>query len=243
MNVQEGFWKFHDMHKGETGLIVANGPSLEQVPIEFLKSYITLGCNRITGMAPEFVPNYYACTGITQIVKREQRETMYPMLAHPDCKAAFINRMYAHLFPFENIYTILSGAYYGIENTRFFSYDPLNIIGIGATMTFILLEIAFYMGFDPVLIVGLDHHYPKGTKKHFYDDSEFPLFETAPGPIYNYDSATWQEQATIMLDMASEAYKEHGRTIINIGRDSQCTSFRKEALSAWVQRNNSVPYM
>jgi len=237
VNPKEGFWKFHDLHKGETGLVVANGPSLAEVPIEFLRRYVTLGCNRITMMAPEFAPTYYACTGNTQIKGREQRETMYPMMAHPDCKAAFINRLYAHLFPFENIYPIISGYYYGLEETRFFSYDPLHIYGIGATMTFVLLQIAFYMGFDPVLIVGLDHNYPKGTKKHFYDDSETPLFEISPGPVYNFDNEIWQEQATIMLDIASEAYKQNGRTIINIGSASHCTSFRKEALSAWLNKD------
>ena len=237
MNVKEGFWKFHNMHEGETGLVVANGPSLADVPLEFLKSYITLGCNRVSLMAPKFVPTYYACIGRNQVDLPEQRETMYPMMAHPDCKASFINRLYAHFFPFEEVYPIMGGYYYGLDNTRFFSYDPLNILGLGATMTFILLEIAFYMGFNPVLIVGLDHNYPKGTKKHFYDDGDVPLFESAPGPIYDNDNETWQQAATAMLNLAREVYDKNGREIINLTSNSQCPSFRKEELSAWFDKD------
>jgi len=233
-----GYEQFKDLHKGEPGLVVANGPSLAEVPIEFLKRYVTLGCNRITHMTPEFVPTYYACLGRNQVNTQAKRETIFPTIEHPDCKAAFINRLLIHEFPFDSAYSIMGGSFYGLENTRVFSYDPLNVTGLGATMTFVLLQIAFYMGFDPVLIVGLDHNYPKGTKRHFYDDGVFPDFEQAPGPVYNNDNETWQAMASMMLAMAQEVYLEHGRTIINLTRDSQCEAFRKEALSSWLTRDN-----
>lgn len=237
LNKIEGYEKFHNLHKGEAGLVVANGPSLADVPIEFLKSYVTLGCNRITAMCPEFVPTYYSCVGLNQLNDADKRETILPMLEHPDCKAAFINRLVAHLFPYDNIYSVLGGAFYGLENTKVFSYEPLHITGIGGSMTFILLQIAFYMGLDPVLVVGLDHNYPKGSKKHFYDDSEFPGFEVAPGPVYGNDGDLWQAVASSMFAIAQEVYLKHGRTIINLTRDSHCEVFRKEALSAWLNKD------
>ena len=46
-------------HKGETGLIIGNGPSLKDVPIEFLHKYPTFGTNRIYLM-DGFEPTYYA---------------------------------------------------------------------------------------------------------------------------------------------------------------------------------------
>ena len=231
----DNYEKFYNCHEGETGLVVANGPSLADVPIEFLKSYVTLGCNRITHMTPEFVPNYYSCLGLNQVNEAEKRETIYPTVEHPDCWAAFINRLVIHLIPYDNVYSILGGAFYNMTNTRVFSYDPLHITGLGATMTFVLLQIAFYMGMNPVLIVGLDHNYPKGTKKHFYDDSEFPDFETAPGSVYEDDSEVWQKHATAMLSLAQEVYIEHDREIINLTGESQCTVFRKEAISKWTK--------
>lgn len=229
-----GFTQFKDKHKGETGLVVANGPGLANVPLEFLNRYVTLGCNRITHMYPDFAPTYYACLGLNQVDTEEKRATIYPMLEDDRCRAAFMNRLMVQYFPFDNTHSIMGGRLYGIQNTRVFSASPLEITGLGATMTFVLLQIAYYMGFDPVLIVGLDHKYPTGTKRHFYDDSEFPDFEQAPGPVYDNDNATWQQHATAMLDMAEEVYRGHGRTIINLSSPTECTSFRTEALSDWL---------
>jgi hypothetical protein len=232
---KEGFWKFHDLHKGETGLIIANGPGLANVPTEFMRRYVTLGCNRITNMTPDFVPDYYFCLGINQLDTEEKRATIYPTLEY--CKAAFINRLMIQYFPYDNVYSIMGGAVYHLENPRFFSYDPLFITGLGATMVFVMLQVAFYMGFDPVLIVGLDHKYPKGTAKHYYDDSEFPQFEQAPGPVYNDDNDVWQPIATQVLQMAQDAYAKHGRTIINLSSPTACPVFRKEALSDWLAKD------
>ena len=237
MKPTSGYAKFHNVHKGETGIIIANGPSLSEVPIEFLRRYVTLGCNRISKMAPEFAPTYYACIGHTQLDTAEKRDTFLPMLVHDDCKAAFINRMVAHLFPFENIYSILGGRYYGIEETRFFSLDPMNVTGLGYSMIFVLFQIAYYMGFETILLVGLDHHYPEGEQKHFYKDSEVPEFEIAPGPVYDWDSDKWAAGANIIFSMANEAYTSHGRQIINLTSNSHCEVFRKEALSEWLDKS------
>jgi hypothetical protein len=228
--------KFHNLHEGETGIVVANGPSLADVPVDFLHKYPSLGCNRITHMYPDFVPNYYACLGWNQVDTPERRETIYPMLEDDRCEAAFINRMWAQEFPYDNVHSILGGKYYGLEpkQMRGFSMSPLEITGLGFTMTYVLLQIAFYMGFETVLIVGLDHHYPKTSKKHFYDDSEFPNFEVAPGPLYEDKPDFWRTGADAVFRVAEEVYYNNGRDIINLTDESRCTVFRKEALSDWL---------
>jgi hypothetical protein len=186
-------------------------------------------------MTPEFVPTYYACLGRNQVNAEAKRETIFPTIGHPDCKAAFINRLLIHFFPYDNVYSIMGGSSYGVKNTGLFSYDPLNVTGLGATMTYVLLQIAFYMGFETVLVVGLDHSYPKGSKKHFYDDKEYPDFEAAPGPVYGGNNEMWQSYATAMFTVAQEVYKEHGRRIINLTDVSKCEVFSREAISSWVK--------
>lgn len=235
-----GYTKFKDCHRGSPGIVIANGPGLAEIPIDFLNKYPSHGCNRITLMAPEFAPNYYYCLGRNQIDTAEKRETFIPTLVHKNCKAAFLNRLYAHLFPFDEIYSIMGGSFYGFgqspdaPSTRFFSYDPLHITGLGATMVFVMLQIAYYMGHDPVLIVGLDHHYPDSTKKHFYDDSDVPNFESAPGPVYENDTSVWRQHADFMFRLARKHYDDGGREIINLSVQTACEIFRKEALSSWL---------
>jgi len=232
---------FKDLHKGETCIVVANGPSLKEVPVEFLRRYVTLGCNRISMMTEThgFAPTYYACMGWNQVDTPEKRETFWEMLDHPDCKAAFINRMWAHEFPYENVYTILGGRYYGVEpvQTKGFSYDPLHVSGLGYTMVFVLLQIAYYMGFETVLLVGLDHHYPEGPQKHFYSDDDYPQFEVAPGPVYNFDNEEWKRGADAVLRLCEAIYERNGRDIINLTGETRCTVFRKESLSDWLDKS------
>jgi len=231
--------KFHNLHKGETGIVVANGPSLEEVPVEFLERYVTLGCNRITAMYPEFVPTYYSCIGWNQVNTEERRATIYPALEDERCRAAFMNRMWVHEFPYEKVHSILGGRYYGLEEIqlRGFSMSPLELVGLGFTMTYVLLQIAFYMGFETILIVGLDHYYPPdSSKKHFYDDSAFPDFEIAPGPLYRDDPAMWKRGADAVFMLSEEMYVRNGRDVINLTRNSQCTIFRKEDLSDWLNK-------
>lgn len=226
--------EFKDCHRGTTGIVIANGPGLENIPVEFLKKYPSFGCNRITLMAPEFVPTYYACLGMNQIDTPEKRATFTPMLEHDDLQAAFLNRLFIHEFPYDNAYSIMGGRMYGMQETRFFSLDPLNITGLGYTMVYVLLQIAYYMGFQKILLVGLDHHYPEGPQKHFYSDDDVPNFEVAPGPLYNYDNSEWRKGADVVLSIANEVYNESGREIINLSSPSECPIFRKEELSAWL---------
>ena len=66
----------HDLknsHEGETCIVIGNGISLKDVPLEFLKSHPSLGCNRIF-MLEDFIPTYYSLSGNTQVEGLEQLE-------------------------------------------------------------------------------------------------------------------------------------------------------------------------
>jgi hypothetical protein len=159
--------------------------------------------------------------------------TLYPTITHEACLAAFVNRFWAHEFPYNKVYSILGGRAYGLEQTAMFSLEPLHITGLGYSMVFVLLQIAYYMGFQTVLMVGLDHKYPTGPKKHFYTDDEFPQFETAPGPVYDHDPDKWQQGASLIFELANKVYDEDNRDIINLTEGSHCEAFQRETLSNW----------
>jgi hypothetical protein len=59
----EDLWgDLKDKHKGETCIIIGNGPSLKEIPQDFLKKYPTFGTNRIYAIKhlEGFHPVYYA---------------------------------------------------------------------------------------------------------------------------------------------------------------------------------------
>jgi hypothetical protein len=227
--------QFKDRHKGETCILIANGPGLDNIPVEFLKKYPSFGVNRITQMLPEFAPTYYSCIGLNQLDTADKRATIYPVIEHMDLRAAFINRLAIQYFRHPKVWSILSGGPYGqkVEERRAFSLSPLEIVGIGATQLYMSMQIANYMGFKTMLIVGMDHEYPKGPKKHFYRDDEVPLFESAPGPRYNDDSDTWRQVADMILKNAKLALDSLGVEVVNLSNPTKCTLFTRGRIEEW----------
>ena len=223
------YTRFKDCHKGESGIIIANGPSLRDVPIEYLMSMPTFGCNYVH-MLGDFAPTYYANIGVNHLDTEEKRASIFPAMARPNCKAAFINRLFAHYFPFEDVVGIMSGSVFKWpqRETRKFRTDPLDYIGVGGTMLFGLFQIAYYMGFDKVYVVGLDHDY-EGKEPHFYSEDDVPFIEAVPGPVYDYDNERWQARCDGVFTMCRIAYEDDGRRIINITPGSKCDVFEKGA--------------
>ena len=78
-NLMNDYRQFKDKHKGERGIVVANGPGLENIPMDVVSRYTTLGCNRITYLLPDFAPTYYSCLGYNQMDTPEKRDTMTPL--------------------------------------------------------------------------------------------------------------------------------------------------------------------
>jgi acetoin utilization deacetylase AcuC-like enzyme len=89
----------------------------------------------------------------------------------------------------------------------------------------------YWLGFQTVLIVGLDHRYPEGTKKHFYDDADAPGFDIGPG---RYTEEQWERIGNDALKIAEKVYHEHGRTILNLTEKSACTAFEFDRIGNWL---------
>ena len=223
---------FKNVHrKDKVGLIICNGPSLEDVPFGFLNKYKSMGCNRITAMHPDFAPTYYVCNGSNHLDTPDKRALIDPLIEDDRVEAIFINRLHTQNFRNEKVHTIMSGSVYGGSNVqnKQWSDDPLNVIGLGYTITYPMLQIMDYMGFRTILIVGLDHNYPKGSKQHFYDNSEFDAlgFEHAYGP---YTPEAWKNGCDLVFSLAKELSKAK---IINLTPGTACDIFEKESIDIW----------
>lgn len=224
--------RFKGIHDGETCLMVATGPSLDLVPPEFLEKYTTFSMNRITLKVPEFVPDYYLCIGLTHYDTPEKIVTMRPLVSHLKCRAAFLSRMWDFMFPWTKVITTLGATeIYGYPvGYRGFSLDPTVCLGTTTNSVYPSLQCAYWLGFKRVLIVGLDHRYPEGTKKHFYDDAEAPGFDVGPG---RYTQEVWQEIGSQSFRYAREIFERGGREIINLTPGSATDAFVFDKLENW----------
>lgn len=208
---------FKNKYIGETCLVIGNGLSLRDVCNSFLDSYPTFGSNRIF---LKYIPTYYVCCNPLVL---EQNRSIINLLS---CEK---------FLPYG----------YGIEShnfkrtrTRRFSTHPEVEIYEGYTVTFVSLQLAYYMGFSTVLLVGVDHKYdvPDGTEPNEVlqmtdDDMNHFSPEYFRGMSWN---APDLEQSEISYQMAKEVYEQDYRKIINLTPNTALNVFEKGNINDWL---------
>lgn len=147
--------KFHNIHKGERCFIVANGPSLSNTNLELLKNEWTIGMNRIylNSNKNGFTPSYLVVHDIPIQLKQFKDDFEIINLTK------FFNWNSRSLFSRqENLMYIRS------DFTPAFSKDLTKTSWGGHSVTNVCIQLAYYMGFSEVYLVGKDHNYEqKGT--------------------------------------------------------------------------------
>lgn len=189
--------EYKNKHKGETCIIVGNGPSLRYVPLHFLNQYPTFGSNRIY---LHFLPKYYVC--VNPLVLEQNRAEINPL----PCVKFVRSGMGVDGFP---LYS---------TRGRAFSMEPDLWIYEGYTVTFVSLQLAYWMGFTTVLLVGVDHRYKyqgKPNECHQLTGDDPNHFDPAyfRGQLWNNPDLEKSESA---YRLAKETYERDGRRIINL---------------------------
>lgn len=151
----------HNQYAGRRCFIVANGPSLTATDLDTLhdRNEVTFGMNRIYKMfdKTKWRPTYYVCED--ELIAKEQQAEINAIVA----KEKFIpielkwwhdinidNALYFHLNYKEN-----ERMPYG------FSPDCAHQIDCRGTVTCTCMQLAAYMGFSEIYLLGVDHNYQK----------------------------------------------------------------------------------
>jgi hypothetical protein len=215
---------FRGIHSGQRCFIVANGPSLLKTDLGLLRNDISFGMNRIYLLLEEtpFCPTYYLA--INELVL-EQFSGDIRQLGVPK----FLNWNRRFLFEPEKDRAVFLKSRMVIRD--FFQRDMARPLVMGATVTFVALQLAYYMGFQKVILVGLDHSYvekgtPSGmeTRTAERDESHFH-------PNYFPKGAKWQLpdllRSEIDYRLARAAYERDGREILDATIGGKCNVFEK----------------
>lgn len=198
-----------DIHRGKRCFIIGNGPSLKQTDLTRLKNEYTLGQNRIYLAFPEigFATSYYLSVNDLVI---EQCANEIQGLAMP----RFVSwRARKWLKPQENLYFIHT-TYTGEK----FATDIRERVWEGGTVTYTSLQVAYFLGFSQVILVGVDHSYvtqgkPNATVVSEGDDPN----HFHPG--YFGKGFRWQLPDLIQWEdayrLARRTYEADGRSVID----------------------------
>ncbi len=213
---------FKDIHKGRRAFIIGNGPSLKQTDLSRLENEFTFGLNRIYLLFPElgFSTTYFV--SINDLVI-EQCVGELAALTIPKFIAWHAHR-YFKTFP-DNLmflYTTYTGPGFAPDMTR--------RVWEGATVTNVALQLAFYMGFEQVILVGVDHNFAsKG-------DANKTVVSTGDDPNHfsvNYFGRgfRWQlpdlDTSEIGYRNARAAYHKAGRKVLDATVGGKLTVFPK----------------
>lgn len=164
-NINYGFSKknktklrlYKDIHKGQRCFIIANGPSLNKIDFNLLKNEITIGMNRsyLLEKTKGFMPTYLACIDDTCQLAQFYEE--YNEISIP-CFYAWNQR---HLFDKKD-----NQMFVRVRFKMGFSEDIVDDLTYnGGTVTYTCIQLAYYMGFSEVYLVGKDHSYKVPEKK------------------------------------------------------------------------------
>ncbi len=207
---RERMFEMKDIHRGERCFIIGNGPSLKQTELGRLKGERTFGMNRIYLMYPElgFTTTYFV--SINDLVV-EQCAGDIAALPIPKFIAWHANR---HFQRFPDDMVFLYTTYTGLN----FAYDMTRRVWEGATVTNVALQLAFYMGFEQVILIGVDHSFTsKGqANQTVISDGDDPNHFD---PRYFGKGFRWQlpdlETSEIGYTLARKAFEKAGRTVVD----------------------------
>ena len=213
--------KFKDIHKGKRCFIVANGPSLKKTDLSLLNDEITIGMNRIYLMKDVngFQPNYLVVADMEVQLKQFPEEYNEVNLTR------FYNWNLRRLFTES-------------ENLIFFkeSFNPdfrpdfLGRIGTGKSVTFACIQLAFFMGFSEVILIGKDHHYKISGTPHISvnangnEENHFIKGYYKKGMKWDIPNHIGEEYSYLK---ARKAFEKAGRKILDATIEGHLQVFEK----------------
>jgi glycosyltransferase involved in cell wall biosynthesis len=211
---------YKDKHRGQRCVIIANGGSLKEMDLSFLKSEITIGLDQIDIRInhEDFSPDYYVCLNPLLIDRRPDKILQMPSTKFLDIE--FLNFV-------EDPADFIS---LGKKDRLIFTRDAREALGNCPTSVFAALQLAYFMGFDEVILIGNDHHLVGDT---IIGQQEEPSTDT--NVLFAVDrfgedprnSLTDLQKVTVAYQMARRNFEADGRRILDATVGSKLAIFPK----------------
>lgn len=163
----ENIKRFKDIHKGDRVFILGNGPSLQNTPLNALQNEHTIATNKINKIFPktDWRPDYYALTSESPLITiddvREVAKSASACFINQERKTEFSKFSNVHLINVEHPGNDPRSECFGNPEIpkfalHYWSDDITEKVWLYNTSIFPLFQIAYYMGFDTIYLVGCD---------------------------------------------------------------------------------------
>lgn len=206
-----------DKHKGERCFIVATGPSLKTEDLEKLKNEVTFSMNSICFAFNEtdWRPTYY---GIQfDVLYKELKEHIDKL----EVDGVFIADNISKIVEVKDDHYIypLNLLNHTKRHRKFhskFSANAFAEVFDGYSITYSLIQIAVYMGFNEIYLLGVDNNYSNNMHHHFKD--------------YKFKDPSYKKAGDKMTSAYKEARKyadKHHIKIYNATRGGMLEEFER----------------
>lgn len=210
-------------HKGERCIIIGNGPSLKNTDLSKLKGSFTIGMNRFYMAFPDLGFSTSCLLTVNDLVIEQCAQDLRTLTI-----PTFVSwRGRKWIEPSPNLH-YLHTSY----NLPHFNGNAAGRLWEGATVTFVAMQLAYFLGFKQVVLIGVDHSFStKGTPNTTITSAGDDPNHFHPG--YFGKGFRWQlpdlETSEIAYTMAKEAYRHDGREILDATVGGKLTVFPKIA--------------
>jgi hypothetical protein len=212
--------KLKNKHLGKRCFIIGNGPSLNSLDIKKLSSEITFGVNAIFLNYEKmgFYPTYYVVedSWVLEDRYKEINQLKGPENKFFGCYAKKrISRDDNNIFL--NIRRDVSRKNWAPR----FSKNICREVCVGGSVTYVCMELAYYMGFSEVYLIGFDHNYiiPKSSEVQGVDILSNENDPNHFHPNYFGKGYHWhlprEDRMEIGYRKAKEIFELDGRNIFN----------------------------
>jgi hypothetical protein len=214
--------QLENTHANQRCFILGNGPSLRQTDLSRLRKEYTFGLNRIYLLFPELGFTTSCLVSVNDLVVEQCAKEMHE-LSLPK----FITWRARRWFQSDTNTTFLDTDFTGEED---FASLLTRRIFEGYTVTYVALQLAYHMGFNRVILVGVDHNFvTQGAANQSVisrgdDPNHFAPNYFGKGFKWQLPDLAGSERA---YTLARDAYEKAGRQIMDATVGGKLTIFPK----------------
>ena len=220
--------EFKGLYEGKRCFIIGTGPSLAPEDLNILEknNEISFASNRIYEIfdKTEWRPTYYANQDFPLINK------YYELIKKIDCKQKFLPIDVRDYFNNEKdiTYFILKHKDFYPHDAEF-SFDISDYLAQGFTVTYGLIQIARYMGFKEIYLLGIDHNYSLSVNEKgipVQNDNVKDYFEGAKASNKGLNLPRVVE-STVAYMTADKVSRKNGFRVYNATRGGKLEAFER----------------
>lgn len=230
-HLQEILLPYEDKFANCRCIVIGNGPSLNKMDLSLLRNEFTFGLNRIYLLFKDWGFETSFLVSINRFVLTQFSEDLRQLKM-----LKFFNWAYRDPYPADEKTAFLSPRPdYQANGNIYNGYYPL-----GGTVTNIAIEIAYFMGFSEVILIGVDHSFAEnglgGTAivSQDPDQNHFSTDYFGPGVVWQLPNYHVMEKG---YEIMKNLYNQSGRKILDATVNGKLNIFPKVEFEAHIKES------